>query len=139
MKPSDFDPDFDPYAGLPEPKFWHRGWFWWFALFAAWLVLCVAFFVSTKVMAHEAIPTAANPTGWTYGWECCSAMDCEQVKQSSIGETPDGYVVRRTGEVIGYADKRIKRSKDEFYHRCTPGGNADALRSICLYVPNRGF
>ena len=66
-------------------------------------------------------------------------MDCSQVQQSSIDATSEGYVIRRTGEVIAYGDKRIKRSKDEHYHRCTPGGNEDAKRSICLYVPDLGF
>jgi hypothetical protein len=129
----DHDPDFDPYAGLPGPdkRILH-------IIIGALIVIGVGCF-AWAAWGHDAIPTGANPTGWTYGWDCCSATDCEQVQQSSIGETPDGYLVRRTGEVIGYADKRIKRSKDEHFHRCTPGGNVDALRSICLYVPNRGF
>lgn len=89
--------------------------------------------------AHEALPTATQPMGWSYGWECCSAFDCSQVHNEEIREGRGGYTVVKTGEVIPYGDARIKRSRDEFYHRCTPGGNVDAPRSLCLYVPDRGF
>ena len=83
--------------------------------------------------AHQA------PAGWNYGVECCSSLDCFQEAPGEIVETPLGYRVRSTGELIHYADGRIKRSRDEFFHRCSPGGDATAKRSICLYVPDRGF
>jgi hypothetical protein len=83
--------------------------------------------------AHQA------PAGWSYGVECCSSLDCFQAPPGEIAETPLGYRVRSTGELIPYADSRIKRSRDEFFHRCSPGGDARAKRSICLYVPDRGF
>ncbi len=78
------------------------------------------------------------PTGWRYGFECCSTIDCRQLKSEEIGETPNGYLLFRTGEQIPYGDKRVKQSRDEFFHQCTPGGRIDADRSICLYVPDRG-
>jgi len=89
--------------------------------------------------AHEARTVAGQPLGWTYGYECCSAVDCSVTGDRDISETPEGYRIEITGEIIPYGDKRIKRSRDEFFHRCTPGGVATAPRSICLYVPNRGF
>ncbi len=89
--------------------------------------------------AHDAKPTAGNPLGWKYGLECCSLIDCAPASSSDIRETKNGYVIVRTGELIPYGDSRIKLSKDELFHRCTPQGNLDAKRSICLYVPDRGY
>jgi hypothetical protein len=89
-------------------------------------------------LSHTAKPTASQPLGWQYGWECCNLMDCREVSESVIEETPQGYVYKVTGEVIPYGDKKIKESKDEFYHLCTHGGKDDA-KIICLYTPNRGF
>src|SRR5687768_1014432 len=87
---------------------------------------------------HEAIPTAAQPFGWAYDYSCCSAVDCSQVRDGDVKVTEYGYRII-TGEVIPWKDPRLKRSKDEFYHRCTPGGNQEAIRSLCLYVPDTGF
>lgn len=89
--------------------------------------------------AHDAPPSKEQPLGWTYGWECCNLMDCFQEDTSNVEELPEGYRVISTGEVIGYADKRLKKSKDEFFHRCSHGGKKDDPKSICLYVPNKGF
>lgn len=102
-------------------------------------IAAVVGLMMTQAQAHEAPPSKTQPLGWTYGWECCSNMDCSQQQQSSISEGPDGYTVKETGEVISYGDKRIKRSKDEFYHRCTHGGDPKDPKSICLYVPDRGL
>jgi hypothetical protein len=103
-------------------------------LSSAFLFLAVAL-----AQAHEATDVNGQPLGWTYGWECCSGMDCSVSGDRAISEIREGYRVEMTGEVIPYGDKRIKRSRDEFLHRCTPGGVATAPRSICLYVPDRGF
>ena len=62
-----------------------------------------------------------------------------QLASSEVEEGPVGYRIRLTGEIIPYSDARIKLSKDEFFHQCTPGGVIDAIRSICLYVPDRGY
>jgi hypothetical protein len=96
----------------------------------------VAFFVVASIgsaFSHDA------PTGWSYGFECCSSIDCRALAPNAVSERGDGYHIIATGEVIPYADRRIKRSRDEFFHQCTPGGRIDADRSICLYVPDRGF
>lgn len=51
---------------------------------------------------------------------------------------PMGYRLRATGETISYSDVRLRESKDEFYHWCTPGGEGTG-RTICLYRPPMGF
>ena len=102
------------------------------AAFALGLMVVIA-------KAHEAQDVSGQPLGWLYGYECCSGVDCSVSGDKAISEIPEGYRVELTGEVIPYGDKRIKQSRDEFFHRCTPGGVATAPRSICLYVPDRGF
>jgi len=83
-------------------------------------------------LAHNA------PLGWSYGWECCNTKDCRQVPDGAIKEGPEGYIVP-TGEVVSYNDKkRVKRSRDQFFHWCTRGGKDDTA-TICVYVPDRGF
>lgn len=96
--------------------------------------------------AHEAQPTAAKPQGWAYPLSCCSNFDCEQVgdartpnASTRILERPEGYVVSGTGEVVGYQDKRIRHSPDGEFHWCAHQSGVDAGRTICLFVPPRGF
>ena len=88
--------------------------------------------------AHDAIPTASQPLGWVYGSECCSAYDCSQVQHGDIVPTPEGWRVNTSGETIPYGDARVKRSRDEFFHRCAPAGDMTSKRSICIYVPDFG-
>ncbi|MEQ1953448.1 hypothetical protein ABMA59_18750 [Mesorhizobium sp. CN2-181] len=88
--------------------------------------------------AHDATPTAAKPNGWSYPFSCCSGYDCREVPQTSIGERPEGYVIEGTGEVLGYQDARLKNSPDGEYHWCSVAG-ADNSRTICLFVPPKGF
>ena len=83
--------------------------------------------------AHDA------PTGWTYPWSCCSSMDCKEVAEKAISERPEGYVVNSTGEVVAYADKRVKDSPDGEYHWCAHQAGLDAGHTICLFVPPKGF
>jgi hypothetical protein len=82
--------------------------------------------------AHQA------PTGWQYDAACCSGLDCQQAPLGDVKETPQGYRLS-TGEVIAYSDHRIRRSRDEFFHECKPGGDMSSPHSFCLYVPDRGF
>lgn len=88
-------------------------------------------------MAEEAYPHDA-PSGWSYEMRCCSLADCRQVPANSIAETPQGYVIRRTGEVIPYSDARIRDSKDEHFHWCSVGGS-DTGKTLCLYRAPRGY
>lgn len=73
-----------------------------------------------------------------YEYRCCSDRDCRPVAEDAISEGPNGYVVKATGEVIPYNDKRIRQSPDQFFHWCSVGGKPDS-RTLCIYVPNRGF
>lgn len=79
------------------------------------------------------------PKGWTYPWSCCSNQDCQEVTGRGISERPDGYVINAIGEVVAYADKRVKDSPDGEYHWCAHKAGIDAGRTICLFVPPKGF
>jgi hypothetical protein len=89
--------------------------------------------------AHQATNAAGQPTGWDYPWSCCSNMDCKQVEARAISERPEGYVIQSTGEVVAYADKRVKDSPDGEYHWCAHQAGLDAGHTICLFVPPKGF
>jgi len=111
------------------------------AIFAVVFGVAFAILVLTidRAWSHDAPPSTAQPLGWTYGWECCSATDCKQSKQIDVSITARGYRINHTGEIIAYADPRIHKSLDEFYHRCTHGGDDNDPRSICLYVPQGAY
>lgn len=89
-------------------------------------------FVPQAVIAHDA------PTGWSYPFSCCSNFDCRQVSAKTISERPEGYVITNTGEVVNYADARIKDSPDGEYHWCSVAGEKSS-RTICLFVPPKGY
>lgn len=93
---------------------------------------------SGRALAHDALPTAAQPEGWTYPYSCCSGIDCRAVPGRMISERPEGYVISTTGEVVAYTDSRVKNSPDGVYHWCSIAG-ADNTRTICLFVPPRMF
>lgn len=82
--------------------------------------------------AHEAMPTAAQPEGWTYPYACCSGLDCRAVEDADVTEGPTGYTVP-SGEQISMTDTRIRFSPDGQYHWCTVAGKNDG-RTICLFV-----
>jgi hypothetical protein len=101
-----------------------------FSLFATGLMAML----TAPALAHDAKPTAAMPQGWSYPFSCCSGYDCREVSQTSISERPEGYVIKGTGEVVAYSDKRIKSSPDGEYHWCSVAGANDG-KTICLFVP----
>jgi hypothetical protein len=82
--------------------------------------------------AHEA------PAGWQYPYSCCSGFDCREVSSKVIGEGPEGYLIKGTGEIVSYSDARLKNSPDGEYHWCSVAG-ADDTRTICLFVPPHSF
>lgn len=84
--------------------------------------------------AHDA------PAGWSYDKQCCSGMDCRVVNHGgvSVRETPRGYRISTTGEVIPYNDSRIKDSPDGEFHWCSHGGR-DTGPTICLYAPLKAY
>lgn len=93
---------------------------------------CALFTAATVSYAHKA------PAGWTYPKACCSNQDCREVSHEAITERPEGYVIGETGEVLPYADSRLKNSPDGEFHWCSVAG-ADFSRTICLFVPPRSF
>jgi hypothetical protein len=97
------------------------------------LAMVFASGLAAPARAHEA------PTGWKYPWACCSNRDCQEMGDKAISERPEGYVVNRTGEVVAYADKRVKDSPDGLYHWCAHQAGVDAGQTICLFVPPKGF
>ena len=93
-------------------------------------------------LATFALPAAASahdaPSGWTYPYACCSNKDCRQVPASLISERPEGYVIKTTGEVVAYSDRRVRTSPDGVYHWFSVAG-IDTSRTICLFVPPKAF
>jgi hypothetical protein len=85
-----------------------------------------------RAFAHNA------PSGWAYPMACCYNVDCREVQASTVKEGPKGYVIRSTGEVIPMTDSRVKDSPDGEFHWCSVAG-ANNTRTICLFVPPRGF
>jgi hypothetical protein len=61
------------------------------------------------------------------------------VSQTSISERPEGYVIKDTGEVLAYSDRRIKDSPDGEFHWCAHEAGLDAGKTICLFVPPSSF
>ena len=96
---------------------------------AALLLPCA---LPVSLLAHDA------PSGWSYPYACCSDKDCRQVPASTISERPEGYLIRATGEVVSYSDRRVKTSPDGVYHRCSVAGK-EGTRTICLFVPPKLF
>ncbi len=83
-------------------------------------------------LAHDA------PSGWSYPFSCCSGYDCRPVSAKTIDQSPAGYVIANTGEIVGYTDSRIRNSPDGEYHWCSVAGRNDG-RTICLFVPSQMF
>lgn len=110
------------------------------ALLVMFVGFCLYALMGGKtVFAHQAQPTAAQPEGWAYGIECCSSKDCTRLPHGEISTVEGGYLVNSTGELIPYKSSKIKRSRDEFFHRCALGGDFSRKTSLCLYVPDMGF
>lgn len=107
-------------------------------MLGTWALCLLVLVLTTAAGAHDALPTAAKPQGWSYPFSCCSGYDCREVSSKAISERPEGYVIKATGEVIAYSDARLKNSPDGATHWCSVAG-ADDSRTICLFVPPRGF
>jgi len=82
--------------------------------------------------AHDA------PSGWSYDASCCSSIDCREIPSQTLMESPAGYLITISHETVPYGDKRIRDSPDGLVHWCTVNGSNDG-RTICLYVPPRGY
>ena len=106
------------------------------ARFAA-LAAAPLFFLANGAIAHDAVPTAAKPDGWSYPLACCSGYDCRAVSSASVDEKPEGFILP-SGELISYADRRVKNSPDGEFHWCSVQGKNDG-KTICLFVPPRSY
>lgn len=99
------------------------------------VILLIPFVIpamSSAAGAHQAA------TGWAYPQACCSDQDCREVPASMVKESPEGYEIGPTGEVVDYDDRRVRMSPDGIYHWCSIAGKDDS-RTICLFVPPRLF
>lgn len=102
-------------------------------LFAGFALTLVQVLAGVSVSrGHDA------PTGCSYGFECCSSIDCGPVPADWIREGPDGLTIIPTGETLPYTDRRIKQSKDDATHWCRPPNDPNP-RTICVYLPARSF
>lgn len=108
------------------------------ALGISFVVGAYGLLMAPNARAHDALPTTAQPHGWTYPLSCCSGYDCREVAENAIREWPEGYVIEGTGEVIAYTDSRIKNSPDGVFHWCSVAGANDG-HTVCLFAPQRGF
>ena len=110
------------------------------ATLASWAALLIpaAMLLALPALAHTAKPTASQPLGWAYDVSCCSLKDCRELPHGAVEQSPAGYIVKATGRVVPYNDRRVKKSKDEFFHICTVNGEAFG-NILCLYAPNSGF
>lgn len=100
--------------------------------FTALAVVLFSLTYCGEVIGHEA------PTGWNYPNQCCSGIDCRPVPEEAIGTSRVGYVIRQTGEVIGFRDTRLKPSPDGTFHWCSERGREDT-KTVCLFVPPLGY
>jgi hypothetical protein len=94
--------------------------------------------LSNHALAHDAMPTVAQPRGWSYPFACCSGYDCRTVPADWVKESLEGFRIVITGEVVGCSDTRLKHSPDGDTHWCSVAGAHDG-RTICLFVPPRSF
>lgn len=94
-------------------------------------------FVAAVLLAGDARSHDA-PTGWSYPLQCCSLQDCRPVPSDWIDESGGDFRIVPTDEHIAMSDPRIKQSKDENWHWCSVAGSDDS-RTICLFVPDRGY
>ncbi|WP_331377014.1 hypothetical protein [Sinorhizobium chiapasense] len=108
------------------------------SLVAVFFVGAWVLFIAPNAKAHPALPTAAQPHGWSYPLSCCSGYDCREVAYNAVAERREGYVIKRTGEVITYTDSRIRNSPDGLFHWCSAAGANDG-RTVCLFVPPHGY
>jgi hypothetical protein len=107
------------------------------------LAVAIVITVATAILFLLGVlgPASAHdaPLGWSYGYECCSTTDCSQRPEGEVSAVTGGYRVNPTGEIIPYDDDRVRRSHDEYFHRCASNGDMAAKHSICLYVPDTSF
>lgn len=100
--------------------------------------LLVVLLLTTSSFAHDAPATIAQPKGWSYPFSCCGGYDCRAVPDDWIKESPAGYEIVLTNEVLPYKDARVRHSPDGLFHWCSVAGSLNG-DTICLFVPPRSF
>lgn len=94
--------------------------------------------------------TFGMPPASAHSWyekQCCQDEHCEPMADGAVRETSRGFKVP-SGELLPYADGRVRQSHDMRYHWCheqkatvnrhrevQPGPDS----TICLYVPPKSF
>jgi len=110
--------------------------------YAAGLTAATAIGTVTVIAASIGFVSALLPSkAWPhsfYEYRCCHDQDCRPVPGGAIAEGPDGCVIKATGEVIAYADSRVRQSPDGRFHWCSLAGSQMG-RTLCLYAPGRVF
>lgn len=112
---------------------------WAVGLAIATMALCILALSAGKTFPHDALPTTAKPQGWAYPFACCANFDCKEVADADVVEGARGYEIRATGERIPMSDRRVRQSPDGRFHWCAHQAGLDAGKTICLFVPPRGF
>lgn len=133
---------FHRYLDAPKrEKYRFRGWIILLLGIGSWLVVwaLTSVLLASGAYAHEAPKSVSQPLGWLYPYACCSTIDCRPATEGEVRETPNGYLMSATGEVVPYTDKRVKDSPDGLFHTCQQGGNFDTGRVLCLFRPPRGM
>jgi hypothetical protein len=102
------------------------------AALCAGAISTLVLFATQPAGAHDA------PSGWTYPLACCSDYDCREVADADVVEGPEGYVIKVTGEVIPMTSRKVRKSPDGVFHRCSVQGKQDSA-TLCLFVPPRSF
>lgn len=77
---------------------------------------------------------AAAPAS-THSWfpkECCNLRDCYEIAADEVQQTPRGYKVKNTGQLI--QNSEIRQSPDGKYYRCSRLGDR-RYWTFCLFVP----
>lgn len=112
--------------------------------------ILAALVLSAPAMAHDAMPTAAQPEGWRYDAVCCqqataNSGDCQDIPATSVKPIPGGYqITLRPGDhhmvtrlhVFQFSQAETRESPDGRYHACLYPSE-DNLH--CFYAPPMGF
>lgn len=84
-----------------------------FRLYIAVLLGIILALGVTLFLLSGARPASAHSF---YHYECCHDRDCWPLEPADISETPEGWLLVETGEVIPYDWPKVKDSPDGRYH-----------------------
>lgn len=87
---------------------------------------------AASAWAHEA------PTGWAFDPACCGNGDCKPIAATDVRETPNGYLIEPTKELIPYQSPKVRISPDGMPYRCSVQGKVTGA-TYCLYISKGGF